>query len=205
VPARDRTAQAPDRWGDIPRDVRRDAVLIEAARGGDRAAYGVLYERHLGAARRIAGLWAASPAEREDVIAEAFTRVLRALRSRGGSDELFGPYLVATMRNAVISWRRRDSAVSLVAEVPEPPGSGRGAGTDPIDEHVHASLAADAFATLPERWRMVLWHTEIADESPTQIAQLLGMTSNSVSALAYRHGLGCARRTWPRPPKHADG
>jgi RNA polymerase sigma factor (sigma-70 family) len=95
-------------------DVRTDAVLTVAVRGGDLAAYGVLYERYLGLARRVAASWVTSRVEREDVIAEAFILVLRALRSGGGPHELFRPYLLATMRNALISWRRRESRVSLV-------------------------------------------------------------------------------------------
>ena len=49
-----------------------------------------------------------------------------------------------------------------------------------------ASYAARAFARLPERWRAVLWHTEVEGESPAQVAPLLGLTPNGVAALAYR-------------------
>jgi RNA polymerase sigma factor (sigma-70 family) len=146
----------------------------------------VLYKRHLDVARRVATSWAASRAERDDAIAEAFTRVLRMLRSGAGPDALFRPYLVATMRNAVISWRRQDSAVSAVADVPEPRDSATTVEDDPMDQRLQTSLAVHAFATLPQRWRMVLWHTAIEDESPAQVATLLGMTPNGVSALAYR-------------------
>jgi hypothetical protein len=55
-----------------------------------------------------------------------------------------------------------------------------------MDARAQVSLAADAFASLPQRWRMVLWHTEMEGETPAQVAPLLGMTPNSVSALAYR-------------------
>jgi hypothetical protein len=64
-----------------------DAALIAAVRRGDTNAYGVLYQRHLRAAKRAAACLAATASEREDLVAEAFTRVLRALRSgRGPSD-----------------------------------------------------------------------------------------------------------------------
>lgn len=179
-----------DLRSDLCTDARSDAVLIKAVRGGDLDAYGVLYQRHLSTTQRAASGWAATHTEREDVIAEAFTRVLRALRVGHGPDERFGPYLVATIRNAVISWRRHDSAVSLVADVPEPPRSRTATETDPTGERVHTAVAVDAFATLPERWRVVLWHTEIADTAPTQIAHLLGLTPNSVAALAYRARAG---------------
>ncbi len=161
-----------------------DAALIEAVRGGDIAAYGRLYDRHLGAARRVAAAIAADEAERDDLIAEGFTRVLRILRSGDGPDEDFRPYLLTTIRNTMISWRRRDSAVSLVAEVPDVVPGERS--DEPVDSRLHASVAADAFASLPERWRTVLWRTEIDGESPARIAADIGMTPNGVAALAYR-------------------
>jgi RNA polymerase sigma factor (sigma-70 family) len=165
-------------------DVPSDAALIAAVRGGDIAAYGELYDRHLAAARRVAAAIAADRAERDDLIAEGFTRVLRILRSGEGPDEDFRPYLLTTIRNTMISWRRRDSAVSLVAEVPDVTPS---AGSDePVGSRLHATVAADAFVSLPERWRTVLWRTEIDGESPAQIAEDLGMTPNGVAALAYR-------------------
>ncbi|WP_235191088.1 sigma-70 family RNA polymerase sigma factor [Amycolatopsis rifamycinica] len=165
-------------------DVPSDAALIAAVRGGDIAAYGELYDRHLVAARRVAAAIAADQAERDDLIAEGFTRVLRILRSGEGPDEDFRPYLLTTIRNTMISWRRRDSAVSLVAEVPDVlPGAGS---DEPVGSRMHATVAADAFASLPERWRTVLWRTEIDGESPARIAEDLGMTPNGVAALAYR-------------------
>lgn len=73
------------------RDVPDDAVLIEAVRGGDVAAYGRLYDRHYVAARRVAAAIAADAAERDDLIAEGFTRVLRILRSGRGRTRISGP------------------------------------------------------------------------------------------------------------------
>src|SRR5262245_47113394 len=161
-----------------------DAELTDAVREGDMSAYAVLYERHLRAARRAAGALTATPAEREDLIAEAFVRLLRVLRAGGGPGEEFRPYLITTMRNVLISWRRRDSAVSVVADVPEVrPETGP---ETVVAGRVHAALAAEAFARLPERWRLVLWRTEIEGDSPAKVASALGMTPNGVAALAYR-------------------
>ncbi|WP_285478896.1 sigma-70 family RNA polymerase sigma factor [Amycolatopsis sp. NBRC 101858] len=165
-------------------DVPSDAVLIQAVRGGDVAAYSQLYDRHLVAARRVAAAIAADAAERDDLIAEGFTRVLRILRSGEGPDEEFRPYLLTTIRNTMISWRRRDAAVSLVAEVPDIlPSEGS---DEPVDNRLHGTVAAGAFASLPERWRAVLWRTEIEGDSPARIAEDFGMTPNGVAALAYR-------------------
>jgi RNA polymerase sigma factor (sigma-70 family) len=169
-----------DEGGDLP----RDAELIEAVRRGEVAVYGVLYERHLGAARRAAGGLTAAAVEREDLVAEGFSRVLRVLRAGKGPSEGFRPYLLTTMRNTIIDWRRRDGAVLPVAEVPElRPVVGC---DEVVNERLHADLAAAAFSSLPERWQEVLWRTEIEGETPGQVAALLKMTPNSVSALAYR-------------------
>ena len=141
-----------------------DAVLAAAVRDGDVAAYGVLYARHFHAARRLTASLGVTGVERDDLIAEAFTRVLRILRAGGGPDEDFRPYLLTTMRNTVISWRRRDRAVSVVPDVPEvSPAAGH---EDAVCTRIHASVAARAFAGLPERWQTILWHTEVEDESP---------------------------------------
>jgi len=180
-----------------------DAELINAVRGGDVSAFGVLYERHLVAAKRAAVCLARTQAEREDLIAEAFTRVLRMLREGRGPNEEFRPYLLVTLRNTAISGTSRGAPVSLYAEVPEVVPV-RGADGAVIDRW-NASAASAAFASLPERWRVVLWHTEVENESPAEVAPLLGMRPNSVAALAYRarEGLRQAylRMHTPEPPR----
>ena len=180
-----------------------DAELIKAVRAGDVSAFGVLYERHLVAATRAAGCLASTRAEREDLVAEAFTRVLRVLREGRGPNEEFRPYLLVAMRNIAISGASRGVPVSLYADVPDvsPAGGADGRVIDRWD----ASAAAEAFASLPERWRVVLWHTEVENEPPASVAQLLGMRPNSVAALAYRarEGLRQAylRMHAPEPPR----
>ena len=47
-------------------------------------------------------------------------------------------------------------------------------------------MIARAFASLPERWRTVLWHTEVEGARPAEVAASLGLTANGVAALAYR-------------------
>jgi RNA polymerase sigma factor (sigma-70 family) len=184
-----------------------DSELIDAVRHGDVTAYGTLYQRHLGAARRAAGGFTSLAAEREDLVAEGFARVLRVLREGRGPADGFRPYLVTTMRNTLIDWRRRDSAVSLVAEVPEVrPATGS---DEVVGGRLHGELAAGAFASLPERWQEVLWRTEIEGETPARVAKRLGMTPNGVAALAYRAREGLRQaylgQYVPSPPQRTCG
>ena len=46
--------------------------------------------------------------------------------------------------------------------------------------------AANAFASLPERRQLVLWHLDVEGHKPAEVAPLRNMSANSVSALAYR-------------------
>ena len=161
-----------------------DATLIAAVRMGDSKAYGLLYERHLPAANRAASYLAGTAAEREDLVAEAFTRVLQVLRTGRGPSHDFRPYLLVTMRHAAINAARRSPSTALFADLPD--AYLRDALDDPVDARLTGNDAANAFAELPERWRKVLWHTEIVGSSPAAIAPMMGMTPNGVAALAYR-------------------
>jgi RNA polymerase sigma factor (sigma-70 family) len=161
-----------------------DATLIAAVRLGDTQAYGLLYERHLAAANRAASYLVTTASEREDLVAEAFTRVLQVLRAGRGPASEFRPYLLVTMRHAAINAARRAPVTALFAELPD--AYLAGVTDDPVDARLTGNDAVSAFAGLPERWRQVLWHTEIEGASPAAIAPLLGMTPNGVAALAYR-------------------
>ncbi len=48
------------------------------------------------------------------------------------------------------------------------------------------SMAMRAFRSLPERWQAVLWHTEVEDESPSEVATLFGLDANGTRVLASR-------------------
>ncbi len=160
-----------------------DDALISAVRDGDVDAYAVLYLRHVAAARRLARQLA-SPTEAEDLVAEAFSRVLAALRDGGGPDLAFRAYLLTAIRRLQVDRLRRLARVvptddQRVLDLPLP-------FTDVALQSFDNVTAVRAFASLPERWQVVLWHTEVEQESPADLAPLLGLSANSVAALAYR-------------------
>jgi RNA polymerase sigma factor (sigma-70 family) len=161
-----------------------DAELIDAVRSGDVEAYGLLYRRHCGAAKTLARQLTGSRTEADDLVAEAFARVLDMLRSGGGPDAAFRAYLLTTLRNALYDRARRDKKLEwsddMTRHDPGVPWE------DTAVAGLETSLAARAFHRLPERWQTVLWHTEVERESPADVAPLLGLTPNGVAALAYR-------------------
>lgn len=164
--------------------VPSDAELITATRAGDGEAFGTLYARHVDNARRLARSMVNNPADVDDLVAESFAKVLAALRSGRGPDLAMRAYLLTTLRHTCYDRARRDRRVELAGDMSDH-DTGE-AFVDPAVEGLERRYAARAFAKLPERWRLVLWHTAVEGESPADVAPLLGLTPNGVSALAYR-------------------
>ncbi|WP_214319504.1 sigma-70 family RNA polymerase sigma factor [Nonomuraea sediminis] len=161
-----------------------DADLLEAVRGGNAAAYGELYERHVAAARSMARQLVRSQSEVEDVVAEAFTKILDLVGRGGGPESGFRTYLLTVVRRTVYDRTRVERRQVTTGEIEEyDPGVPF---VDPALAGLEKSLIARAFLSLPERWRAVLWHTEVENAKPADVAPLLGLSANGVAALAYR-------------------
>ncbi len=161
-----------------------DADLIAAARLGDAAAYGVLYQRHSRAARRLASQIVKTPIDADDVVAETFVRVLYALKGGNGPIEAFRPYLLTAVRRVavdLVSGQRRQIPTDD-ADMPDPGQPF----DDPVIADLERSLIRRAFWSLPERWRAVLWHTDIEEARPAEVATQLGLSANGVSVLRRR-------------------
>jgi RNA polymerase sigma factor (sigma-70 family) len=161
-----------------------DAELLDRVRTGRTEAYGELYRRHVGAARTRARQLTACAPEADDLVAEAFTRLYAALLSGGGPDTAFRAYLLTTVRHVFHDRIRRDRRLELSADMARhDPGV---PWEDTAVSELESELAARAFARLPERWRLVLWRTEVEQRSAAEVAPALGLSPNGAAALAYR-------------------
>ncbi|MET9634156.1 sigma-70 family RNA polymerase sigma factor [Lentzea sp. NPDC006480] len=158
-------------------------------RDGTVEAYGKLYERHVRAATILAMQLSSSTSDADDLVSDAFAKVLAALRTGGGPGAAFRPYLLTAVRHAAYDRTRKEKRLELAGNVEEVPGATKATSVpfrDKAVEDLDQALAASAFASLPERWQTVLWHTAIEGQSPGEIAPLLGLTANGVSAMAFR-------------------
>ena len=67
-------------------------------------------------------------------------------------------------------------------------------------------MAMEAFESLPHRWRQVLWMTKVDELTPTEVAPLIGLSANSVAALAVRARealrIAFVRAHLPHPTSH---
>lgn len=160
-----------------------DAELIAAVRDGDTASYGLLFDRHRDAANRLSRQLVRGP-DADDLVSESFARVLTVLQAGKGPDESFRAYLLTSIRRLHIDKIRHDKRVRSTDDESELDRAVEF--VDPAEMKFEQSAAASAYASLPERWQLVLWHLDVEGQKPADIAVLLGMSANSVSALAYR-------------------
>lgn len=169
---------------------RSDTELVDSARAGDDDAFAELWRRHAAAGRTVARSF--STEDPDDVVAEAYARILKSVRNGRGPNTGFRPYLFATIRNVASAWggKHRDVPIEDATTI-EDPASTEAASMDALDR----SLTARAFRSLPERWQEVLWYSEVEGMTPAAVAPLLGLTPNGTAALAYRAREGL-RQAW---------
>ena len=128
-------------------------------------------------ARRIA------PEDAEDLVSDSFTAVLHTITvSRKGPVDGFRSYLFATMRNRALRLQKETSNVRVTS--PEEMED-----LAPSEEQIdvvrteESAAVVRAFHSLPERWRKVLWLSEVEDEPRSEVAAELGLGLNATSAL----------------------
>ncbi|MGA4849824.1 sigma-70 family RNA polymerase sigma factor [Streptomyces sp. G5(2025)] len=184
-----------------------DADLIARMRAGDDSAYEQLYRRHAEAVRRYARTCCRDAHTADDLTAEVFARMLQAVRGGSGPEHAVRAYLLTTVRRVAAGWTKsakreqlvddfavfaaqavrggseaRDDTVSMGSF-----GAGLDLGADVRAMHeAEQSMVMQAFRSLPERWQAVLWHTEVEDESPSEVATLFGLDANGTRVLASR-------------------
>src|SRR5688572_1508052 len=149
----------------------------EAVARLDEAAFSAFY------AKTSRPLWAyvyrvtGNAADADDIVQEAFCRLLRA--GPEAADEEWRKYLYRVASNLVVDrWRqsKRQQEDERAQAFAAPPESGRR-----DDEDV-----ARTFATLTARERALLWLAYVEGESHEEIAASLGLGRRSIKVLLFR-------------------
>ena len=176
-------------------EVEPDHVLAQRAGEGDSRAFEELYRRHAPAAWRVAYAVAGNPDDAADAVSDAFTRVFQALPAgRLTQNEQFRPYLLAATRNAALDGLRRQGRTQPTATVEEFDRPSGDTASELAVNAVDSSLVAVAFRSLPERWRSVLWLTEVEGIPAREAAPMLGISANGLAQLAVRARAGLRQR-----------
>src|SRR5882757_350064 len=157
-----------------------DAVLIAAARRGDKAAFEVLLSRHQDAALRLARRLA--PTTANELVAEAIEAVDAGLRSGNGPKAAFRAHLLTAVRRVNLDRAKAYGKVRPIDElVSTKPLMVAGCQVRP--EFIAPS--ARAFRDLPEAQQVALWHTEVDSEPFLDTGLLLGVAGTDVAELAF--------------------
>ena len=155
-------------------DFSQDAQLVLAARGGDRAAFGELYERF---GRMVHGVLLAHVpyAEVDDLVQDVFLIALRRLDSLR-EPVAFAGWLLAIARNRANDFHRRPRPSEEFQEV---------SGNKDPDEH-EAQAALAAIQSLPEAYRETLSLRLVEGMTGPEIAARTGLTPASVRVNLHR-------------------
>ncbi|MBP1636425.1 MAG: polymerase, sigma-24 subunit, subfamily [Acidobacteria bacterium] len=154
----------------------RDGELVRAARGGDRRAFGLLYERH---ARMVHGVLLARVAweEADDLLQDVFVAALERLHTLR-DEGAFAPWLAAIARNRASDHHRRNPPLERVA--PEDlPSNDRGPSAE-------ALAALSAIQALPAAYRETLTLRLVEGMTGPEIAARTGLTPRSVRVNLHR-------------------
>jgi RNA polymerase sigma-70 factor (ECF subfamily) len=159
-----------------------DDSVVRAAREGDRAAFGRLYDRY---ARMVHGILLARvpPREVDDLVQEVFLSALRQLHALRDLSR-FGAWLATIARNRANDYFRKATPVEKMTE-PVSENQAEGRTTNHAAEQEAAVILA-VVRTLPEPFREPLILRLVEGMTGPEIAARTGLTHGSVRVNLYR-------------------
>ena len=152
-----------------------DGTLLELSRGGDRAAFGVLVERHH---RMLAGLirQKLGPHEPvEDLLQEAFAKALSNLDRFGGRSS-FATWAGAIAINLATDWQRKQARRRRLApttDVEQDSVPAAGGSLRAVEVREEADRARAAIEKLPMRMRVAVTLRVVEDLPYERVAERL--------------------------------
>lgn len=151
-----------------------DQRLVDAAREGDRAAFGELYKRYC---RMVHGILLARvpPSEAADLVQEVFLTALRKLETLRAANA-FGGWLAMIARNRAVDYYRRAEDTEEISE--EIPASNR--------PSAEAAEALEIIRLLPGTYRETLIMRLVQGMTGPEIAAVTGLAPASVRVNLHR-------------------
>ena len=171
--------------------------LLRAARAGDRAAYGHLYERY---APMVHGVLVArvAPAEADDLLQDVFIRAMTELRHLRDDDH-FGGWIAAIARNRAADWYRRSHETTGNEETLHAVST-----PETASERADTRAALEAIQSLPAAYHETLAVRLVEGMTGPEIAERTGLTPGSVRVNLHR-GMALLREALAARGGHRGG
>ena len=164
---------APAQGGSVDAREATVAELVNAAHGGNRAAFASLYERFHRVVHAVA-LARVPACDAGDVVQDVFADAWRKL-ARLRDPEAFPGWIVAIARNRATDLARRPRPIDVAADLAiDPP------------PRVEAAAALRAIRELPETYRETMILRLVEGFTGPEIAEHTGMTPESVRVHLHR-------------------
>jgi RNA polymerase sigma-70 factor, ECF subfamily len=163
-------------------EVSDDAMLVCAAREGDRAAFGRLYERY---ARMVHGVLLAKVprGDVDDLVQDVFLKAMLRLSTLRESAR-FGGWLAAIARNRANDYHRRSVPTDPFAD--DGPDNHLGRVSARAEPEGPGVAILDAIRSLPNAYRETLILRLVEGLTGPEIAARTGMTHGSVRVNLHR-------------------
>lgn len=195
-PAAGRGSEGPDRFGDADQavsseesegDRSRLIALVELARGGDKEAFGLLYDHYQPSVYRFLYYRTRSAPLAEDLTSDTFFRALRSMNSFRWQGRDFGAWLMTIARNLTTDhYKAGRTRLELTTE-------DMGLHDDVTDGPESAVLAGltneillQALTELPLEQRECLIMRFLQGLSIAETAQVLGRSDGAIKQLQLR-------------------
>ena len=162
--------------------------LLERAGAGDRQALADLYAAHRPLAEHVARR-TCRPSDVDDVVSEAFAKIMEQIGRGGGPRVSFRAYLITAVRSASADLARRHARTFPTddVELPRRAASPSSSVDQPHSTlRLESELLASAVATLPVRWQLAVWWVSVEGRPLSEVGERLGINANAAAALAFR-------------------
>jgi RNA polymerase sigma-70 factor (ECF subfamily) len=164
-----------------------DLALVDLARGGDKAAFGELYERYIDKIYHYVYYRTGSTQDAEDLTARVFHRAMGHIETYTDRGVPFQAWLYRIAHNLVANWHRDRGRRRII----------------PLDEFIASNLGSDAperhaedqeereallaaIRRLPEERQQLLIYKFVDHLSNAEIGQAMDRTEGAIKSLYHR-------------------
>lgn len=170
-----------DRAGDSSDELS----LVEAARQGDKNAFGRLVRMHQKRVLRMVTAITGDLDSGMDVVQDSFVRAYQSLASFD-RDRPFYPWISKIAYNLAINHLKRSRRQVGLSEIVEPEGKRTDDPLEILQEDENKKRFSEAIGQLPENYRVVFILRSVEELSYEEIADRLQISPGTVDSRLYR-------------------